>query len=228
MDIVDFQRTQFVVDFRLRPGRCAGTAAPTIRSSLPTRTCSTPSLPARLGPTRWRRSRRDSATRAPFTGVRVIDEQTLRCAYADGTEPYLLHHYLVQAVAGAHAPWRLLAAAATAADRHATGDPRARKAIPRRLRSGPAAYVERAWNAREQVRYRLLDADRRAPPRPPRTAIDGAPMSCRRLLLRRRRALLPRRGGDDQLAAPHRPRRADLPARLRAQPTTSASCSPPR
>jgi hypothetical protein len=29
---------------------------------------------------------------APFTGVRVVDEETLRCAYDDGTEPYALHH----------------------------------------------------------------------------------------------------------------------------------------
>jgi hypothetical protein len=28
----------------------------------------------------------------PFTGVSVLDEQTLRCAYEDGTEPYVLHH----------------------------------------------------------------------------------------------------------------------------------------
>jgi hypothetical protein len=28
----------------------------------------------------------------PFTGVSVLDEQTLRCAYEDGTEPYALHH----------------------------------------------------------------------------------------------------------------------------------------
>ena len=28
----------------------------------------------------------------PFTGVTVLDEQTLRCAYEDGTEPYALHH----------------------------------------------------------------------------------------------------------------------------------------
>ena len=42
-----------------------------------------------------------------------------------------------------------------------------------------------------------------------------------------RRALLPRRGRDDQLAAPARPRRADLRARLRAHAKPSASCSPP-
>jgi hypothetical protein len=30
----------------------------------------------------------------PFTGLSVIDEATLRCAWEDGTEPYAVHHYL--------------------------------------------------------------------------------------------------------------------------------------
>ena len=30
----------------------------------------------------------------PFNGLRVIEARTLRCAYDDGTEPYVLHHYL--------------------------------------------------------------------------------------------------------------------------------------
>jgi hypothetical protein len=28
----------------------------------------------------------------PFTGLRVVDERTLRCAYEDGTEPHVVHH----------------------------------------------------------------------------------------------------------------------------------------
>jgi hypothetical protein len=32
----------------------------------------------------------------PFAGLRVLDERTLRCAYEDGVEPYLLHHYAVK------------------------------------------------------------------------------------------------------------------------------------
>jgi hypothetical protein len=32
----------------------------------------------------------------PFAGLRVLDEATLRCAYPDGAEPYLLHHYTVK------------------------------------------------------------------------------------------------------------------------------------
>ena len=31
------------------------------------------------------------APMTPFEGVEVVDERRLRCAYADGTEPYLLH-----------------------------------------------------------------------------------------------------------------------------------------
>ena len=30
----------------------------------------------------------------PFSGLKVVDEATLRCAWEDGTEPYVIHHYL--------------------------------------------------------------------------------------------------------------------------------------
>jgi hypothetical protein len=30
----------------------------------------------------------------PFTGLRVADEQTLRCAFEDGYEPYAVHHFM--------------------------------------------------------------------------------------------------------------------------------------
>jgi hypothetical protein len=30
----------------------------------------------------------------PFPGLRVLDERALKCAYEDGTEPYVLHHFL--------------------------------------------------------------------------------------------------------------------------------------
>jgi hypothetical protein len=36
--------------------------------------------------------RRLEAT-VPFTGLRVVDEEALRCAYEDGTEPYAVHHF---------------------------------------------------------------------------------------------------------------------------------------
>jgi hypothetical protein len=34
------------------------------------------------------------APAAPFPGLKLVDEQTLHCAYADGTQPYMLHHIL--------------------------------------------------------------------------------------------------------------------------------------
>jgi hypothetical protein len=34
----------------------------------------------------------------PFRGLRVLDERTLRCAFKDGTEPYVLHQII-------HKPW---------------------------------------------------------------------------------------------------------------------------
>ena len=30
----------------------------------------------------------------PFTGLTLVDEDTLRCAYEDGTEPYAVHHFM--------------------------------------------------------------------------------------------------------------------------------------
>jgi len=79
----------------------------------------------------------------PFRGLRVQDEETLRCAYEDGTEPYVLHHYLRK-------PWlepmyhgaysRLLA-------RLLLGDDVAikvpRDEVPLRMRSGLRARIER-------------------------------------------------------------------------------------
>jgi hypothetical protein len=79
----------------------------------------------------------------PFAGVRVVDERALRCAHPDGTEPYVLHHWLTK-------PWlerthegvytqllrRLLLG-----DDVAVSVPE--DEIPRWLRSGPRAWAER-------------------------------------------------------------------------------------
>jgi hypothetical protein len=32
----------------------------------------------------------------PFSGLRVMDEGALRCAYADGVEPFVVHHWLAK------------------------------------------------------------------------------------------------------------------------------------
>jgi hypothetical protein len=79
----------------------------------------------------------------PFDGLRVLDAGTLRCGYADGTEPYVLHHWLTK-------PWlepthegvysRLLR-------RLLVGDDLAirvpREAVPSRFRAGPRGWAER-------------------------------------------------------------------------------------
>lgn len=80
----------------------------------------------------------------PFDGLELVDERRLRCAYPDGTEPYVLHHYLYK-------PWiepmyhgiysRLLARCLTGADlaiRVPESD------IPLRFRPGLRAGLERA------------------------------------------------------------------------------------
>jgi hypothetical protein len=79
----------------------------------------------------------------PFVGIRVVDEGRLHCRYADGAEPYLLHHYyrkpwlvrlrsnpysrlLTRALLGSEVPLRL--------DEHE---------LPLRLRTGPGAGAAR-------------------------------------------------------------------------------------
>ena len=93
----------------------------------------------------------------PFAGLRVTDEEALRCAYEDGIEPYVVHQYLPLK------PWlepiydgaysRLLRRSLAGPD-VAVRVPRAQ--IPLRLRTGPFAYAQRRLiNAREQLRWRL-------------------------------------------------------------------------
>ena len=87
----------------------------------------------------------------PFQGLRVVDERTLRCAHADGTEPYVVHHWLAK-------PWlepthegvysqllrRLLVRDDVAIQVPA-------EEIPPWLRRGPRAWAERKLiNLRER------------------------------------------------------------------------------
>ncbi|MGI8606101.1 MAG: hypothetical protein ACR2L0_02945 [Gaiellaceae bacterium] len=84
------------------------------------------------------------APHAPFDGVELVDKQTLRCAYADGTEPFALHHVLRK-------PWlarthssvysRLLPRLLLAEDVAVRLHP---EEIPRRLRPGLAGETARA------------------------------------------------------------------------------------
>jgi hypothetical protein len=96
----------------------------------------------------------------PFKGLELIDEGLLRCAYADGTAPYAVHHF------GAK-PWlepthhgvysRLLRRLLISPD-VAIRVPQ--DELPLRLRSGPRAYAERKrvnlgqrlrWHVREPL-----------------------------------------------------------------------------
>jgi lipopolysaccharide biosynthesis glycosyltransferase len=98
------------------------------------------------------------AANPPFRGLRVLDERSLRCAYDDGTEPYLIHHFTAK-------PWlestfegvysqllrRLLSGPGLAVRVP-------RSWLPLRMRSGPFAYANRKLiNAREQVRWRVTE-----------------------------------------------------------------------
>jgi hypothetical protein len=94
----------------------------------------------------------------PFSGLRLIDEHTLRCAYHDGTEPYAVHHFIVK-------PWleathegvysRLLRRLLVGADL-AVRVPA--EMIPLRFRRGPLAALDRARvNARERFRYHVRE-----------------------------------------------------------------------
>ena len=95
----------------------------------------------------------------PFTGLRLADPDTLRCAYEDGTEPYAVHHYLPMK------PWlegtfdgvysQLLRRLLNGPDL-AVNVPR--EWVPRRLRAGALAYVSRKLiNTREQFRWRVRE-----------------------------------------------------------------------
>ena len=87
----------------------------------------------------------------PFEGLEVLDESSLRCAYADGTEPYVVHHHMFK-------PW--LAAShegvySRLLRRLLIGDDVAvrvpREQVPSRFRAGPRAWAERKLiNLRER------------------------------------------------------------------------------
>ncbi|HEX6116093.1 MAG TPA: hypothetical protein VFY99_03265 [Solirubrobacterales bacterium] len=94
----------------------------------------------------------------PFSGLRLLDEQGLRCAYADGTEPYLVHHHVVK-------PWlqpthhgiysRLMRRLLIGPDL-AIRVPEAE--IPPHMRGGIRAWALRARvNARERVRWHVRE-----------------------------------------------------------------------
>ena len=108
----------------------------------------------------------------PFTGLRLLDETTLRCAYRDGAEPYVLHHYLgkpwLEPVY--HGLYSRLLARLLLADDVAIRVPA--EEVPRRMRDGLAARIERKrvdvtdlvrWYARDVIPEWI--AGRRGTPR---------------------------------------------------------------
>ena len=80
--------------------------------------------------------RRLAAT-PPFRDLRANDVDTLRCAYPDGTEPYVLHQYVRKPWLERDVPRHLPAAAGAAAARRRRRDPGPRE-------RGPAADAKRA------------------------------------------------------------------------------------
>jgi hypothetical protein len=83
------------------------------------------------------------APHPPFSGLRLIDEATLRCGYGDGVEPFVLHHV-------ARKPWlrptrwnlysHLLARLLLSDD---VAVPLGREELPLRLRRGSLAWLEK-------------------------------------------------------------------------------------
>jgi hypothetical protein len=93
----------------------------------------------------------------PFSELELVDVDALRCAYPDGTEPYVVHQILPEK------PWldpvydgvyvRLLKRMLTGDDVAIRMDP---AELPLRLRRGPLAYAEqKRINLVQQVRWRL-------------------------------------------------------------------------
>jgi hypothetical protein len=98
------------------------------------------------------------AATPPFEGLRVADERSLRCEYADGAEPFCVHHFVVK-------PWiepthhgvysRLLRRLLIGPDLAI----RLRvEEVPAHLRAGPGAWARRARvNARERLRWHVRE-----------------------------------------------------------------------
>jgi hypothetical protein len=98
------------------------------------------------------------AANPPFQGLRLVDEGTLRCAFGDGTEPYVIHQYVRK-------PWlepmyhgvypRLLSRLLLGED-VAVRVPE--REVPRRMRNGPRARAVRMLvNARDLGRWYLAE-----------------------------------------------------------------------
>jgi hypothetical protein len=115
-------------------------------------------LASRVGADRVIALEQRLAALPPFNGLTVSDERLLGCAYEDGVEPYLLHHWLVK-------PWlerthdgaysRLLRRLLVSAD-VAVRVPESQ--LPLWMRTGLLAYADRKRvDAREFLRYHVRE-----------------------------------------------------------------------
>ena len=103
-------------------------------------------LAARLAPT------------PPFAGLRLHDAGTLRCAYGDGVEPYLIHHHVVKPWLEEthHGVYSRLLRRLLLGDDVAISVPE--RELPMRFRRGVRALAERGRiNLRESFRFRVRD-----------------------------------------------------------------------
>jgi hypothetical protein len=85
------------------------------------------------------------APHQPYRGLRIVDEVTLRCAYRDGIEPFVLHQYLekpwIEPIY--HGPYsRLLSRLWLGPD---VAVPFPEHEVPLRMRNGLRARLHRKW-----------------------------------------------------------------------------------
>jgi hypothetical protein len=96
------------------------------------------------------------AATPPFAGLRVADEPSLRCSYADGTQPFLVHHHVTKPWLEPthHGVYSQLLRRLLIGDDVAIRVPE--QWLPQRFRRGARAYLARARiNVAQQVRFRL-------------------------------------------------------------------------
>jgi hypothetical protein len=157
--VVDFERTQFRTDFPDYPF-IAG--APSTTAEYPfffaDQDLLNAAVAARVPPECVVALDQRLAPLPPFDGVKVVDEQAVRCALDDGTVPYVLHHYLAKPWLELthHGPYSRLLRRLLVGPRLAVRVPEAD--LPLRFRTGSLAYIERKRvNARERFRYHVAE-----------------------------------------------------------------------
>jgi hypothetical protein len=94
----------------------------------------------------------------PFRRLQVLDERALRCAHADGTEPYVLHQFVRKPWVEPmyHSPYSRLLARLLLGPDIAIRVPE--EEVPLRMRNGPLARLERRRvDATDLVRWYVRD-----------------------------------------------------------------------